>query len=51
MIVFSPVIKRELNEFVTFWNEHRIRPSSGDCVGGILNDLYQMLQDFVYSIS
>ena len=29
-----------------FWNEHRIRPSSGDCIGGIPNDLYQMPQDY-----
>ena len=30
---------------VAFWNEHRIRPS-GDHVGGIPHNLYQMPQDF-----
>ena len=42
LIVFSPIIKRSL----LCSGMNRIRPSSGDCIGGIPNDLYQMPQDY-----
>lgn len=45
-VVFTPLIKRELDEFVSLWNEHKIRQSTGDCLGGIPNDMYQMPQHY-----
>ena len=42
-VVFLPILERELSEFVTHWNTHKIRPSKhGDCLGGIPNDLFEM---------
>ena len=42
-IVFLPVIERELEEYMTYWNSHPIRSSrQGNFLGGIPNDLFEM---------
>ena len=39
-------MKQQLTDFAQYWNEHTIRVSSGDCIGGIPNDFYQMPQNY-----
>ena len=42
-----PVIRRDLEEFVCFWNSHPIRKTSGaSCPSGRPDDLYDMPQVF-----
>ena len=41
-IVFPPIIEKELEEYMAYWNSHCIRSSRGDCLGGIPNDLFDM---------
>ena len=43
-VVFLPLIEKELQEYIIYWNSHRIRSSrQGNCLGGIPNDLFEML--------
>lgn len=42
-VVFLPLIEKELQEYIIYWNSHRIRSSrQGNCLGGIPNDLFEM---------
>ena len=42
-VVYAKLIQKELEEFVYYWNSHRIRHSRKyDCIGGIPDDLYEM---------
>ena len=42
-VVFQPIIERELSDFVTHWNSHRMRHNSrAECPGGIPDDLFDM---------
>ena len=41
-IVFLPIIEKELEEYMAYWNSHCIRSSRGDCLGGIPSDLFDM---------
>ena len=43
VVVFFPILEKELHEFVRYWNTHRIRYNSkADCPGGIPEDLFNM---------
>ena len=43
--LITPVIRRELDEYVDMWNSHPIRPTSGAyCPSGRPEDLYDMPQ-------
>ena len=45
--MFFPILERELNEFVHYWNTHRIRSSRhGNCIGGVPDDLYDMPEHY-----
>ena len=49
-VVFLPLIEHELCEYVAYWNSHKIRSSGqGDCLGGIINDLFDMPVFYVVS--
>ena len=42
-VVFKSLLQNDLNEFVLYWNSHKIRESKHfNCIGGIPNDLYDM---------
>ena len=43
-VVFLPLIEKELQQFMHYWNTHCIRQSNGNCVGGIPDDLHDMPQ-------
>ena len=42
VVVFYPIIKRELHEFVRYWNTHRIRYNSKADCPGIPDNLFDM---------
>ena len=42
-MTIMPAIRKDLQEFVEYWNSHTIRPTSGaSCPSGRPDDLYDM---------
>lgn len=41
-VVYHKIIERELEDFVYYWNTHKIRKSRNNCIGGIPIDLFDM---------
>ena len=47
VFAFLPVLMRELEEFVSLWNSHHIRPTRlAACPSGRPDDMYDMPQLF-----
>lgn len=50
-VVLENLLKRELHEFMLYWNTHSIRYNSyTECPSGIPNDLYEMPEEFGQSL-
>ena len=46
-VVLSSIIQRELDDFVSYWNSHSIRPNRlAECPSGRPDDLFEMPQEF-----